>query len=103
MATVLIIGLAYDLPFMQDARWSGALDSTYMLWMFVLTWPLIALAILGTGWIEDLAAKRRPRLWPNGVKKRAHSRWAGLCGRWGWGRLGHERPVTAGPRGDPDR
>ncbi|MFC9670111.1 RNA-guided endonuclease InsQ/TnpB family protein [Streptomyces sp. NPDC056949] len=53
--------------------------------------------------IEDLAAKRRPRLWPNGVKKRAHSRWAGLCGRWGWGRLGHERPVTAGPRGDPDR
>jgi hypothetical protein len=45
-----------------------------MIWMFVLTWPLIGLAVLGTGWIEDLAAKRRPRLWPNGVKKRAHSR-----------------------------
>lgn len=74
MATVPIIDLAYNLPFMQDARWSGALDSTYMLWMFVLTWPLIALAVLGTGWIEDLAAKRRPRLWPNGVRKRAHSR-----------------------------
>ncbi|MEU5061490.1 acyltransferase [Streptomyces sp. NPDC056121] len=74
MATVPIIDLAYNLPFMEDARWSGALDSTYMLWMFVLTWPLIALAVLGTGWIEDLAAKRRPRLWPNGVKKRAHSR-----------------------------
>ncbi|MFC9496754.1 hypothetical protein [Streptomyces sp. NPDC056982] len=25
-------------------------------------------------YVEDLAAKRRPRLWPNGVKKRAHSR-----------------------------
>lgn len=74
MATVPIIDLAYNLPFMEDTRWSGALDSTYMLWMFVLTWPLIALAVLGTGWIEDLAAKRRPRLWPNGVKKRAHSR-----------------------------
>ncbi|MER7200648.1 acyltransferase [Streptomyces sp. CB01635] len=74
MATVPIIDLAYNLPFMEDARWSGALDSTYMLWMFVLTWPLIALSVVGTGWIEDLAAKRRPRLWPNGVKKRAHSR-----------------------------
>ncbi|WP_338697082.1 acyltransferase [Streptomyces sp. Q6] len=69
MATVPIIDLAYDLPFMEDARWSDALDSTYMIWMFVLVWPLIALAILGTGWIEDIAAKRSPRLWPDGSRK----------------------------------
>ncbi|MBO1337547.1 acyltransferase [Streptomyces sp. VRA16 Mangrove soil] len=70
MATVPIIDLAYDLPFMEDPRWSSALDSTYMLWMFVLVWPLIALSILGTGWIEDLAAKRSPRLWPDGARKK---------------------------------
>ncbi|MFE6808405.1 hypothetical protein [Streptomyces sp. NPDC057681] len=58
--------------------------------MFVPTWPLSALAVLGTGWIEDLAAKRRPRLWPNGFKKRAHGRQTGLCGTRGWGRLGRE-------------
>ncbi|MEU6661037.1 acyltransferase [Streptomyces sp. NPDC046821] len=74
MATVPIIDLAYNLPFMDDARWSGALDSTYMLWMFVLTWPLIALAVVGTGWIEDLAAKRSPRLWPDGTKGRKGTR-----------------------------
>ncbi|MZD07335.1 acyltransferase family protein [Streptomyces sp. SID5785] len=69
MATVPLIDLAYSLPFMGDERWSGALDSTYTLWMFVLVWPLIALSIVGVGWIEDLAAKRPPRLWPDGSRK----------------------------------
>ncbi|MER6284342.1 acyltransferase family protein [Streptomyces sviceus] len=69
MATVPIIDQAYNLPFMQSDRAVAALDSTDMVWMFVLVWPLIGLAILAFGWIEDLAAKRRPRLWPNGVKK----------------------------------
>jgi hypothetical protein len=40
-----------------------------MLWMFVLVWPLIGLAIVSVGWVEDLAAKRSPRLWPNGAKR----------------------------------
>ncbi|WP_420033909.1 acyltransferase family protein [Streptomyces sp. cg28] len=70
MATVPIIDLAYDLPFMENARWSGALDTTYNLWMFVLVWPLIGLSIVGVGWVEDLAAKRSPRLWPDGSRKR---------------------------------
>ncbi|MER7568423.1 acyltransferase [Streptomyces sp. NPDC048523] len=69
MATVPIIDLAYRLPFMQSDRAVEALDATDMLWMFFLVWPLIGLAILAFGWIEDLAAKRRPRLWPNGVKR----------------------------------
>ncbi|MFE1838026.1 acyltransferase family protein [Streptomyces sviceus] len=69
MATVPIIDQAYNLPFMQSDRAVAALDSTDMLWMFVLVWPLIGLAILAFGWIEDLAAKRRPRLWPNGSRR----------------------------------
>ncbi|MGW1024159.1 acyltransferase family protein [Streptomyces sp. NPDC002577] len=74
MATVPIIDQAYDLPFMND-RLSSALDTTYSLWMFALVWPLIGLAILAVGWVEDLAAKRSPRLWPNGAKKtRARAR-----------------------------
>jgi hypothetical protein len=59
---------AYNLPFMQSDRAVGALDTTYVLWMFVLVWPLIGLTILAFGWIEDIAAKRSPRLWPNGAK-----------------------------------
>lgn len=67
MATVPIIDQAYKLSFMQSDSATAALDSSYTFLMFVLIWPLVALAILAFGWIEDLAAKRRPRLWPNGV------------------------------------
>ncbi|MHC3474203.1 acyltransferase family protein [Streptomyces sp. 7R007] len=69
MATVPIIDQAYNLPFMQSDRAVAALDSTYMLWMFFLVWPLIAVAILAFGWIEDIAAKRSPRLWPDGSRR----------------------------------
>jgi peptidoglycan/LPS O-acetylase OafA/YrhL len=69
MATVPIIDQAYNLPFMQSDRAVAALDTTYMLWMFVLVWPLIALTTVAFGWIEDIAARRSPRLWPNGVKR----------------------------------
>ncbi|MFF7854989.1 acyltransferase family protein [Streptomyces sp. NPDC007904] len=70
MATIPIIDLAYDLPFMQSERAMGALDSTYTIWMFALVWPLIGLMVLAVGWVEDLAAKRRPRLWPNGSRSK---------------------------------
>ncbi|WP_409239310.1 acyltransferase family protein [Streptomyces sp. PA5.6] len=66
MATVPIIDQVYDLPFMENEQWSSALDTTYMLWMTLLIWPLIGLMVVAVGWVEDLAAKRRPRLWPNG-------------------------------------
>lgn len=71
MATVPIIDLAYGLPFMESGSGTAALDSSYMLWMFLLVWPLIAVMILATGWIEDIAAKRKPRLWPDGHRSKA--------------------------------
>ncbi|QDO04352.1 acyltransferase [Streptomyces sp. S1A1-8] len=70
MATVPIIDQAYNLPFMQSDSAVAALDSSYMVWMFLLVWPLIGLTILAFGWIEDIAAKRSPRLWPNGAKRK---------------------------------
>ncbi|MFF1375734.1 acyltransferase [Streptomyces sp. NPDC058308] len=74
MATVPIIDMAYDLPLLEDERWSAALDSTYMLWMTVLVWPLIGLMVVAVGWVEDLAARRKPRLWPTGPKRRPRGR-----------------------------
>ncbi|MEV0304098.1 acyltransferase family protein [Streptomyces prasinus] len=71
MATVPIVDLLYRLPFMQSERGVEAISSTYTLWMFALIWPLIGLSVLAFGWVEDLAAKRRPRLWPNGTKRSA--------------------------------
>jgi peptidoglycan/LPS O-acetylase OafA/YrhL len=70
MATVPIIDLAYQLPFMQSERAVAALDGAYTIWMFALVWPLIGLMVLAVGWVEDLAAKRKPRLWPNGSKSK---------------------------------
>ncbi|HET9380051.1 MAG TPA: acyltransferase [Streptomyces sp.] len=69
MATVPILDRLYELPFMQSERAVGALDATYLLWMFALVWPLIGLTTVAVGWIEDVAAKRSPRLWPNGTGK----------------------------------
>ncbi|MFR9797253.1 acyltransferase family protein [Streptomyces sp. MS06] len=80
--TVPIIDKAYGLPFMND-RMSAALDATDSLWMFSLTWPLVGVAILCFGWIEDIAAKRRPRLWPNGAKKRGRGQGAAHTGAHG--------------------
>lgn len=67
MATVPIIDQLYNLPFMGSDAATSFLDKADTFLMFVLIWPLIAVAILAFGWIEDIAAKRRPRLWPNGV------------------------------------
>ncbi|MCT9011394.1 acyltransferase family protein [Streptomyces rhizosphaerihabitans] len=75
MATVPILDQAYNLPFLQSDLAVATLDKTYTLMMFVLVWPLIGLAILAFGWIEDIAAKRGPRLWPNGSGgRRSNSR-----------------------------
>jgi hypothetical protein len=83
MATVPIIDQAYNLPFMQGDSAVSALDASYTFWMFVLVWPLIGLAIMAFGWIEDIAAKRSPRLWPDGTK--------GSNGRKSKGRAGRGR------------
>ncbi|MEU8521609.1 acyltransferase [Streptomyces sp. NBC_01216] len=70
----LIVNQGYRLPFLDSDRGNAALDASYMLWSFVVTWPLIALAVLAFGWIEDIAARRRPRLWPDGPANRAARR-----------------------------
>lgn len=67
--TFPIIDQFYNLPFMQSESAVSMLDSSYEYWPFVLVWPMLAAAILAFGWVEDLAAKRRPRLWPNGAKR----------------------------------
>ncbi|MCI3931026.1 acyltransferase family protein [Streptomyces sp. AN091965] len=69
MATVPLIDMAYDVPFMTE-RTMAALDSTYTMWMFMLVWPLIGVMVLAVGWVEDLAARRSPRVWPDGAPKR---------------------------------
>ncbi|WP_432064092.1 acyltransferase family protein [Streptomyces sp. C10-9-1] len=63
----LVVSQGYRLPFLAGERGDAALDATYSMWTFVVVWPLIALAVLAFGWIEDVAARRRPRLWPNGT------------------------------------
>ncbi|WP_308799009.1 acyltransferase, partial [Streptomyces sp. UH6] len=55
-ATAPVIDLAYRLPFMEGDRAAAALDSTSNVWMFALVWPLLALAVLAVGWVEDVAA-----------------------------------------------
>ncbi|MFD4557149.1 acyltransferase [Streptomyces sp. NPDC058469] len=66
MATVPILDQLYNLPFMENDTATAFLDKADTFLMFLLIWPLIALAILAFGWIEDIAAKRGPRLWPDG-------------------------------------
>ncbi|MET7619957.1 acyltransferase [Streptomyces sp. NPDC005408] len=68
MMTVPLLDLLWDIPFV-DAHLGGVLETTYDVLMFLLVWPLIGLMIVAVGWIEDLAAKRSPRLWPNGRRK----------------------------------
>ncbi|MFK0287153.1 acyltransferase [Streptomyces sp. NPDC090499] len=70
MATVPIIDEAYNLPFLASDRASGLLDSTYGFWMFAVVWPLIAVAVVAFGWVEDVAAGRRARVWPSGPERR---------------------------------
>ncbi|MET4921648.1 acyltransferase [Streptomyces sp. PSRA5] len=65
MATFPIIDLLYEVPVLSDH--SDLVDQAYAALPLVLIWPLIAVAILAFGWVEDVAAKRRPRLWPNGA------------------------------------
>ncbi|MEV6791817.1 acyltransferase [Streptomyces sp. NPDC051320] len=64
MATVPLIDALYNVPFIEN-RFDSLLTATYNVWMFLVVWPLIGLVVLAVGWIEDLAAGRRPRLWPD--------------------------------------
>lgn len=65
MATGPIIDLLYNVPGMD--RFDSELSAAYSALTLILVWPLIGLTIVSLGWVEDIAAKRRPRLWPNGA------------------------------------
>ncbi|MCH6160568.1 acyltransferase family protein [Streptomyces marispadix] len=88
IATVPLLDLLWRIPVVGDsASLSGALESWYDVLMFLAVWPLVGLLIAVFGWAEDIAARRRARLWPR--TKTA----PGLPGP-GRGR-GPSRPATA--------
>ncbi|WP_037843107.1 acyltransferase family protein [Streptomyces sp. NRRL F-5126] len=68
MVTFPIIDQAWNIPGID--RFGSELDASYSVLSLVLVWPLLAAAIVLLGWFEDLAAKRRPRLWPDGRTRR---------------------------------
>jgi peptidoglycan/LPS O-acetylase OafA/YrhL len=45
----------------------GLLESSWP--VLAVVWVLTAGCVLCFGWMEDVAAKRKPRLWPNGVQE----------------------------------
>ncbi|CAM5272224.1 MULTISPECIES: acyltransferase family protein [Streptomyces] len=65
LATIPLLDLLWEIPYV-DAHLGSAVEAGYTLLMTLLVWPLIALMIVAVGWVEDVAAKRRPRLWPDG-------------------------------------
>ncbi|WP_103531014.1 acyltransferase [Streptomyces sp. SM11] len=65
LATIPLIDLLWKFPYV-DAHLGSMVEAGYTLLMTLLIWPLLALVIVAVGWVEDVAAKRRPRLWPDG-------------------------------------
>ncbi|WTL48056.1 acyltransferase [Streptomyces sp. NBC_01497] len=68
MATDPIIDQLWNIP--GIGRFGGLLNASYSVLSLVLIWPLTAIVIVLLGWFEDLAARRRPRLWPDGRAER---------------------------------
>lgn len=69
MAGFLLIDQLWNVPWVGDhlGTYIDASDNALAL---IVVWPLIGLMILAVGWVEDVAARRRPRLWPNGQRPR---------------------------------
>lgn len=65
LATIPLIDLLWKIPYV-DAHLGSTVEAGYTLLMTLVIWPLLALMIVAVGWVEDVAAKRRPRLWPDG-------------------------------------
>ncbi|GAA3623225.1 acyltransferase family protein [Streptomyces chitinivorans] len=71
IATVPLIDLLWRIPAVwRSSTLSGLLENSYPVLMFLLVWPLLAVLVAAFGWAEDLAARRRPRLWPHGPYRR---------------------------------
>lgn len=76
MAALPIIDQLWNVPWVGD-HLGTYIDASYNVLVLILIWPLIGVMIVAVGWVEDVAAKRRPRLWPNGAPKRTGKRTAG--------------------------
>ncbi|MFJ1645938.1 acyltransferase [Streptomyces sp. NPDC088258] len=69
LATFPLIDQLWKVPGID--AYAAELDAAYGVLPLLLVWPLLALMILAVGWVEDIAAKRRPRLWPDGGERAA--------------------------------
>lgn len=56
---VLLIDQMWRMPTLERSLPLGA-----DWFLSLVVWPLIGAAVLLIGWVEDMAAKRPPRLWP---------------------------------------
>ncbi|MFB6678011.1 acyltransferase [Streptomyces sp. NPDC056390] len=68
---ILIAATMWDQLWNVDVMWRHfpwLLESSWPVLVFV--WLLISVCIMAFGWAEDLAAKRKPRLWPDGREKK---------------------------------
>ncbi|WP_328910456.1 acyltransferase [Streptomyces sp. NBC_00234] len=68
MASAQLVDELWNVPWVGD-HLDSYLESSYTVLTLIAVWPLLGLAILAVGWVEDVAARRRPRLWPNGTRK----------------------------------
>ncbi|KUO22419.1 acyltransferase family protein [Streptomyces dysideae] len=73
IAGVPLVDLLWEIPGVWPT-YSGLLESSSSVLVFLITWPLVGLLIVGVGWTEDIAAKRRPRLWPDTARGAAAPR-----------------------------
>ncbi|WP_430542744.1 acyltransferase family protein [Streptomyces iconiensis] len=65
IATIPIIDVLWNIDAISDSKsLSSLLEGSYAALMFVVIWPLIGLLMAAFGWAEDVAAKRKPRLFP---------------------------------------
>lgn len=68
---ILVAATQVDRLWNYDVMWQNAswlLESPWP--ALAVTWVLIGACVVSFGWAEDLAAKRRPQLWPTGSKKK---------------------------------
>ncbi len=70
IASVPLIDLLWNFPVLEE-NLSWLLESQLL--QFIVVWPLLGLVFLVIGWIEDVAAKRRPRLWPTAAQGKGAS------------------------------
>ncbi|MEU0147868.1 acyltransferase family protein [Streptomyces sp. NPDC006288] len=69
MAALHLVDQLWSVPWFGDT-FGTYIEKSYEVLVLIAVWPLIGLAIVAFGWVEDVAAKRRPRLWPNGADRR---------------------------------